>query len=286
MKHALLLGVLVAVLLPVSAGASQGAHLAATISGTAAPAAGGAADLTITNTGSTAIIFDRGNSPKPLDQASQDGKQCQVDGPQWRCGPFSVPAHGSFHILLHSPQGLGPADGPFQMFVSEDGQRDDGPFTIGWGGGDQGKPCKCRKLSIAASGVSSGQRTHPNGPVLVGMTITWRLTCTAGKGRCRGTVTALPPAGSDVKITQPGGAVACTAPCGTSSTGSFRLKATSANDLDFDNRANESYGFRFQISCSGRTRTKTVTLAFGPRGFLDRKRSDLNANGIPDGKER
>jgi hypothetical protein len=285
MRHALLIGALAAVLLPAALPASA-ARLAATVSGTASPAAGGAADLTITNTGSTAVIFDRGSSPKPLDQASQDGKPCQVDGQLWHCGPFSVPAHGSFHILLHSPQGLAPADGPFQMFVSDDGKTDSGPFAIPWAGNDQGKPCTCKKLTIFASGVSSGQRTNPKGPVLAGMTVNWQLTCTAGKGRCKGTIVALPPAGSDVKIIQPAGPVTCTAPCGKSTRGSFRLKASSANDLDFDNRAGKSFGFRFRVTCGTKTSVKTVTLAFGPRGFLDRKKSDLNANGIPDGKEK
>lgn len=288
MNRVLLLGALVAGLLtaflPASAGAS--ARLDATISGTAAPAANGAVDLTLTNQGPGTILFDRGTSPKPLDQVSEDGKPCQAEGNQFRCGPVSVAPNSDFHILLHSPQGLSPADGGFQMYVSTDGQTDTGPFAIGWGGGEGPKKCKCKKLSISAGGVSSGQLTHPNGPVHVGMTITWRLTCTAGQGRCKGTIAALPPAGSDVKITQPVKAVTCSAPCQASSTGSFRLKATSAADLDFDSRAGKSFGFGFRVTCGARTRTKTVTLAFGRAGFLDRKLSDLNANGIPDGKEK
>jgi hypothetical protein len=289
MRRVLLLGALAAALLPAvlpaSAGASHRAQLSATITGTAAPGANGTADLTITNNGPDAILFDRGTAPKALDQVSQDGQACQVDGAQWHCGPFSAPANGEVHLVLHSPQGLSPADGPFQMFVSTDGKTDTGPFAIQWANA-QGKPCKCRKLSVSASGVGSGQLTHPNGPVSIGMTITWRLTCSAGKGRCRGTITAVPPAGSDVQIAQPAGPVTCTAPCGKSTTGKFRLKARSVADLDFDNRAGKSFAFGFKITCGKRTSVKKVTLAFGPRGFLDRKQSDLNANGIPDGKEK
>lgn len=289
MKHALLIGALVACLLPAvlpaSAGASHRAPLTASLSGTASPAANGAADLTITNDGANPVIFDRGVAPKPLDQAAQAGADCQTTGNQWHCGPFSVPAHGTFHILLHGPQGLTAADGPFQLFATEDGKHDDGPFMIPWAV-EQPKPCQCAKLHAVASGVASGQLTHPNGPVHVGMTITWDMTCTAGKGHCKGKIKVLPPAGSDVKITQPTKTVTCSVPCESSNSGSFRLKATSADDLDFDNRAGKSYAFRLRLSCAGGSSVEKITLAFGRRGFLDRKKSDLNGNGIPDGKEK
>ena len=148
-------------------------------------------------------------------------------------------------------------------------------------------PCKCKKLDVVAHGFASGQITHPErGPAHLGLSFRWTITCTKGKGNCSGSVTVVPPAGTDVKITPKTTSFTCTGPCGGTKTGDFRMKAISADDLDFDKRAGKQFTFHLHKKCGKKTSVEPITLAFGSQGFLDKKKSDLNGNGILDGKEK
>jgi hypothetical protein len=69
------------------------------------------------------------------------------------------------------------------------------------------------------------------------------------------------------------------------------MRATSASDLYFDNRAGKRFVFKLKLYCTRGGKqvlvgAKRMTFAFGSDGFLDKKKSDLNGNGVPDGREK
>lgn len=201
----------------------------------------------------------------------------------------------SFRILTDMPfDGNG---SPGVLRVSEDGVTDV-IFTLLFGSPPKPKPepvvaCSCRNLAVTGSKYSSSQVN--TGVARLKVNLNWALTCAGEPGKpCAGRIEIQPPAASDIKVAAPKSrnvkcAGRCTGPLSTTR-GTARMEATSAKDLHFDERAGKSFPFRLRLWCTRGSRevlvgSKRMTFAFGSGGFLDKRKSDLNGNGVPDGKD-
>ena len=158
----------------------------------------------------------------------------------------------------------------------------------------QPKVCECKALRVDAKNYSSSEVNKT--PTILKMTLVWKMVCSGGEGTCTGKIRIAPPTGSDVKIVTPKNTtITCKGKCdpngATSASGSVPLKVVSQNDLDFDNRAHKTFVFPIMRWCVHNGQdvpigVEKISLVFGASGFLDKKKSDLNGNRIPDGKEK
>lgn len=266
--------------------------------GSAEPGPGTSATLTLENgNGLQVIVSVRVQAPagKTIDAASLAGQSCDLFEGQAVCGPWA--AHETLQMIVHSPQGLSPADGPFRGFASSDGQTYSGPFLIDWL-----LPCRCAEIGVsmrAKDAYTAPSELLPTGRrrAKFGGLVTWRIECSTGRGGCSGDITAQPPARSDIKVRifeaipflgrgrfkgqtlyKPGKPKAvkfhCTSSCNIANFGSFYLEADSAHDLLPNARAGRVITFRFAMNCNGRS-VKTIKLAFTKSGDLDRSKSTL-----------
>ncbi len=266
--------------------------------GSAEPGPGPSATLTLENgNGLQVIVSVRVQAPagKTIDAATLAGQSCDLVEGQAVCGPWA--AHETLQMIVHSPQGLSPADRPFRAFASSDGQTYSGPFLIDWL-----LPCRCAEIGVsmrAKDAYTTRAELSPTGRKLARFAglVNWRIECTTGRGGCSGDITVQPPARSDIKVRifeaipfsgkgrfkgqrlyKPGKPKAvkfhCASYCDIANFGSFYLEADSAHDLLPSARAGRVITLRFAMNCTGRS-VKTIKLAFTKSGDLDRGKSTL-----------
>ena len=282
----------------VLAGPGAASTSAVSLLGSAEPGPGGSATLTLENgNGLQVIVSVRVQAPagKTIDAATLAGQSCDLVEGQAVCGPWA--AHETLQMIVHSPQGLAPADGPFRAFASSDGQTYSGPFLIDWL-----LPCACAEIGVsmrAKDAYTAPSELLPTGRKLArfGGLVTWRIECTTGRGGCSGDITVQPPARSDIKVRifeaipflgkgrfkgqtlyKPGKPKAvkfhCASYCDIANAGRFYIEADSAHDLLPTARAGRVITLRFALNCNGRS-VKTIKLVFTKSGDLDRHKSTL-----------
>jgi hypothetical protein len=154
--------------------------------------------------------------------------------------------------------------------------------------------CECQRLTAEGGSYSSSQ--VGTGPTRLKTRLRWFLSCSAGAGTCVGRLKLARPAGTDIAIATPKQlTVTCRGRCDrggpTSASGTVALQVTSRQTLDFDNRRGRTVVFPVRRFCVRNGRevpvgTTRVRLVFNGAGLLDKKKSDLNGNGKPDGAER
>jgi hypothetical protein len=153
--------------------------------------------------------------------------------------------------------------------------------------------CNCTNLSVVGSRYSSSQVN--SGAATLKLSLNWTMNCSGASGRsCAGRIQLFAPKGSDIKIVSPSKDVQCKGRCrlGPSThKGTTVMKATSTGDLYFDARAGKSFVFKLRLYCTRGGKevlvgAKRMTFAFAGSGFLDKRKSDLNGNGVADGKEK
>jgi hypothetical protein len=274
--------------------------------------------LDLTNSGSTTLLYDRGSAPLPAGSAfadaNQDGKACQVSGSQWHCGPFALQPGQKFTITLHGLYTITPSAGALTMFATSDGINDSGPFAIPAASTPPpptttgvtpppAKKCKCVALSVAmkpSDVYTAAAQLVPEGDALarLGGLVSWTMTCSAGVGGCRASITLLPPRTADFKfklfapvafvpktgpykgntLYKKGKPMSltfhCPGPCHSSSSGKFFLQVDSTSDLLTANRAGKTAVLRFRLDCNGVT-TQELRFWFKANGALDRAKSTL-----------
>ena len=266
--------------------------------GSAEPGPGTSATLTLENgNGLEEIVSVRVQAPdgKTIDAATVPGVNCRLFQGEAVCGPWAP--HETLQMVVHSPQGLVPADGPFRAFASPDGQTYSGPFLISWL-----QPCECADIGVsikAKDAYTAAAQLAPTGRRLArfGGLVTWRIECTIGRGDCSADLTAQPPARSDIKVRtfeaipfpgkgrftgrtlyKPGkpktGTFRCTSHGDIGKVGTFYLEADSVHDLLPNVRAGKVITFRFAMNCNGRS-VKTIKLVFTKSGDLNRSKSTL-----------
>ena len=156
--------------------------------------------------------------------------------------------------------------------------------------------CDCASFETTTSRVHMGYKAWS-------FTIEWKLKCEGDKGLpC--TATIVPSgweANPDMVITRPKVAkpkkgqeakpltVTCKGKCGTKkpTTGSVKFSGTAKRVLLSRVRATQGYIFRYQLFCGpGPPERKRLIVQFDDKGRVDKKKSDLNSDGIEDGKQK
>ena len=152
------------------------------------------------------------------------------------------------------------------------------------------QPCKCTRLiaRIPPKTIAFVNR----GSMYMEFAIAWTMSCQSGAGRCNGEISLLPTApavalGAKLK---PGGQLArfsCTGPCGRTTNGVKKFVLTGGPKLGAAQRGRtvKSIQLRMLRSCQDkRLPNETFTIVFDPKtGLVDKKASDLNADGKKDG---
>ncbi len=163
------------------------------------------------------------------------------------------------------------------------------------------RPCACKSLTARVSSV----RFDRIGSLVV--RLAWELECTDGTGGCRGTLT--PTLGRAAKAEGFVGGfrndspktVLCRGSCGEKRTSVvppafFIERPASVIGVDDAAIAARKARWRARVgvitievarTCGDKRRTPLLLdLAFDRKGFLDKAKSDLNGNGILDGREK
>ena len=268
------------------------------VEGTYVKTASGA-KLTLKNTGTQTIIFDRVAAPgnKPISSGTQNGQACrQLTAPlagQLGCGPFQWTAGQTVVMDVVVPGGVpfrlaGRQAVDFELFVLAEGAADDvGPTGIPPAAPP---PCLCEKtdtkITRTALNFTDSHRFH--------MQFVWTMTCTGGEGTCKGEIDIEPPAGFTVttpkKLT-----ISCLGTCAKPSSqplfigGKFPKSARTLKQ-----RRSEKFVFLFHKFCldaNGKRGAEQkpvgkMWVKYNKRGIPDQKKSDFNGNGIADGKEK
>ena len=102
----------------------------------------------------------------------------------------------------------------------------------------------------------------------------------------------MPPAGTDIKIQNQKAGVTCASTCSptqvSTASGKVTVVATSKRSLVRSKRRGKTFKYRIEKWCviggvANPEPMSTLTVVYRRDGRLDRRRSDLNADGRPDG---
>jgi uncharacterized repeat protein (TIGR01451 family) len=154
------------------------------------------------------------------------------------------------------------------------------------------KKCDCTGLDVTVGYIRIGNPSWTMG-------LRWTLTCKGDAGLpCQGTIGGFQWSGSPlwlgsaniIQVTRPRPprVVRCNGKCAKRPTkGTTRVSGVAKGGrFQPGKRANRRAIFSFRSFCEGKQVGRfTIEIQFGPTGALDRKRSDLNGNGKPDGNE-
>ena len=251
-------------------------------------------------------FFEVFKLPVPVQGATTpDGRQSMVGQPDGSPNTVEcpVPHVASGQVTITTTQSM-PCSGIIGNEVSEDGSTYKPQANItsrnSCGGTGQVSPCDCSKVTAFLNdfGVFGAHSTR------IQFVVHARLTCTPGTGTgCKGRVAVLSPKGAN--FVSPGHGkilrLGCAGPC-NKTTGLHKTlqyvalvkkgKRTVPNpDFTPEGRANTTKKIKLSLSCFSPTGVirpgKVVTMAvhFDKRGNVDYKKSDLNGDGKPDGKQ-
>ena len=160
------------------------------------------------------------------------------------------------------------------------------------------KPCRCNRLTaqlFASSGAIGSNEAGLSGEI----ELRWTMRCTGGAGKCKGTLVPAPSRASKasgLRVSIGGDLagekrVTCTGTCRKLSRGTEELLLGSESPVFRERNVGKGDGRTITIEidrfCNGEKAPLVFDLVLKPgTGELDRGRSDLNGNGIPDGRTR
>jgi hypothetical protein len=153
------------------------------------------------------------------------------------------------------------------------------------------KPCACKDLKTRiVPNRSSITRSNAQGFALE-LLVEWTLGCTKGSGNCTGQLTLVPSTRAKrkgVAVASPAGTVACEGPCAKTTTRFQRYDVTGGAKWASGKRGRTERLLRLEMKrrCKSARTDQVFFIAFTRSGAIDAKLSDLNANGIDDGKDR
>ena len=274
-RHLLFVSVLCGfvALVPFAHGVSAVVNATGVIAG-----ASGSYQLTITNTGDEPIRCFRLNAPPGT----------TLTGVQGPAGWVAGVGAGGTAIGGQSANGIPPGQSATFTFTSSASYPNDpandalfvsatclagsdrqaeltGPRTpVTPGPGDGGnKPCKCKKMSVKLDGtlINKAPEIAPDDHDF-GVGFQWFMTCSAGKGTCKGTVNFSPPeilAGElpepkqNLRLNLKKLAFICQGPCAKSKTGRFEIKMLSREQLRV--LFGRTLAYTVKTKCAGVTKT-------------------------------
>jgi hypothetical protein len=155
----------------------------------------------------------------------------------------------------------------------------------------QPKPCVCKDLKTRiVPNRSSITRSNAQGFSLE-LLVEWRLTCTKGAGDCTGELTLVPSVRGKRKgiaVASPAGKVTCKGPCAKTTTRFQRYDVSGGDKWAAGKRGRTERLLRLEMNrrCKSAKTDQVFLIAFTRSGAIDGELSDLNANGIDDGKDR
>jgi hypothetical protein len=121
--------------------------------------------------------------------------------------------------------------------------------------------------------------------------VEWTLTCTAGAGNCKGQLTLVPSTRArrlGTTVSAPaGGKVGCAGACAKKRTGLQKLVVAAGPRYGAGRRGKTGERLlRLELRrvCKSRKLDQVFYVAFARNGAVDRRRSDLDGNGIDDGR--
>lgn len=154
------------------------------------------------------------------------------------------------------------------------------------------KPTKCACKDLKTRIVPN--RTSINRSDAKGFSmellVQWTLTCTKGTGDCTGELQLAPSVRGKrlgIGVAQPVGTVTCKGPCAKSTVRFQRYEVTGGARWASGKRGKGDKLMRLQMKrkCKSTRIPQTFDIVFDRGGGIDTRRSDLNANGIADGKD-
>jgi hypothetical protein len=139
------------------------------------------------------------------------------------------------------------------------------------------RPCVCESIETRLTDLRRAEFTTGTG---FAYRLRWTMQCSAGSGRCSGMLTPRPPRRFRFR-TEGGAEISCAGPCRGTSTGGPMLYFAAVGEEAME----RPIRLPVDVECRRKTR-RVFTIVFrkGAKN-VDRKRSDLNGNGIPDGRD-
>ena len=148
-------------------------------------------------------------------------------------------------------------------------------------------PCNCRDIGARAARTAADftnlRRFH--------FQLTWTMTCTGGTGNCQGELKILPPHGF-ARTAPESSTISCTGTCASSSSGTIQVAGTFPRTMQtLKQRRNKTVIFAFKTFCTQNgvriaAGNGAITVVYNAKGLLDRRKSDLDADGLPDARKR
>ena len=271
--------------------------------------------------GGNPAFFEVFKLPVPVQGATtSDGRQCMVGQPDGSANTVECPenhvASGQVTITTTQPMACSAA---IANQVSEDGStyKPQADITSRNSctkqcpkaqaaavavncGAPPANPCDCSKVTAFLNhfGVFGAGSTR------IQFVVHARLTCTPGNGPgCKGQIRVLAPTGAN--FVKPGNGkvlkLGCAGPCNKTTKLHRTLqyvalqkqgKRTVPNPrFTQEGRANKTFKIKLSLSCVSPTgivrpgKVVTMSVHFDKGGFVDYKKSDLNGDGKPDGKQ-
>jgi hypothetical protein len=154
----------------------------------------------------------------------------------------------------------------------------------------QPKKCACKDLKtrIVPNRTSIG-RSDARGFAME-LLVEWTLTCTKGSGDCTGELTLAPSVRArrlGISVAAPAGTVACKGACAKTTTRFQRWNVSGGAKWAQGKRGRDPKLLRLEMKrkCKSTRIPQVFEIVFNRGGGIDSKLSDLNANGIQDGKD-
>ena len=163
------------------------------------------------------------------------------------------------------------------------------------------KPCKCKTLDVEIPVLRHPEIVRSTaGGLSIDFWLKWVMDCTNGAGRCRGTVTASPTVGDRasglrvkrLKGKNRTGVIDCEGPCSRLNGGNVHFRLLGGANFGEAKLGKSVRVITLEVDrfCSRDLAPRTLDFVFGRdyRGEpeIDFEKSDLNGNGIRDGKEK
>lgn len=149
-------------------------------------------------------------------------------------------------------------------------------------------PCKCLRfeakiLPKTVALVNPGDQTG----MLMLMTFSWEMACSAGSGKCVGEFDLLPPQPAlklKTRFQPISGRIRCVGRCAAVNTGTAKMKLYGGKTLAFGSRGKKVKSMQITVrrECQGKKSVaRVITIRFDRFGQIDKKTSDWNGDKKP-----
>jgi len=215
---------------------------------------------------------------------------------------LASPSNAAFRFT--TAQGY-PQNAGGQLHVSADGKQD---VVVGATGPTSAPPkpkpkpqCRCKTLTAELAFGSKPEIVESTpGHLSIDLTLHWEMDCTDGAGDCKGTITTSPTTADRanglrlkrLKGRNRTGVIACEGPCTKPNGGNVRFRLAGGANFGSEKLGKSVRVITLEVDrfCSRELAPRTFDLIFGRdelgKPEIDHEKSDLNGNGIRDGREK